>query len=175
MGLLGMKGNHNFVPGLIWRHERRQMKSLSKPPLILFIACRSLRNLPPHPTPWCLWFDSPVVLDLVPPWYLWHVDIKWLPRQAAAVFQSPLSDGYSVLVWTGKKRCWQTDIHSYNHMRGRAAAICRESREVNIVHSWPLWCVKTPPSLVVFWCPCQTFFVHATSASWMSFILSRNF
>jgi len=31
MGLWGMKGNHNFAAGLIWRHERFQMKSLSKP------------------------------------------------------------------------------------------------------------------------------------------------
>lgn len=98
-GTLGMKGNHNFVAGLIWRHERCRMKFLSKPLLILFIACRFLRNLFPL---WRFWFDSPVVLDLVPPWYLWHVDIKWFPRQAVPIFQSPLSRGYSPLAWTGE-------------------------------------------------------------------------
>lgn len=103
-GNAGMKGNYNFEAGLIWWHERCQMKSLSKPGLILFIAFRSLRKKKKICSLWRLWFDSPVVLDLVPPWYLWHVDIKWFfRRRAAPIFQSPLSAGYVALVWTKRK------------------------------------------------------------------------
>lgn len=138
-GTLGMKGNHNFVAGLIWRHERCQMKSLSKPLLILFIARRSLRNLFP---PLRLWFDSPVVLDLVPPWYLWHVDIKWLQRQAAPIFQSPLSRGYLSVNLDGKNRPDDkqtfTDTNNCNYIRGWAAGHFLWARKVNIVYTWPL-------------------------------------
>lgn len=70
-GTLGMKRNHNFVAGLIWRHERCQMKSLSKPLLILFIARRSLGNL--FPVAFMIWQSSSFGLSSpLIPLTCWH-------------------------------------------------------------------------------------------------------
>lgn len=83
-----MKRSHNFAAGLIRRHERCHMKSMSKPCWFFLLLAD-----PQTSVPYGVWFDSPVVLDLVPPCYLWHVDFKWLSWQTLPIFQSPLS-GY---------------------------------------------------------------------------------
>lgn len=115
-------------------------------------------------SPWRLWFDSPVVLDLVPPWYLWHVDIKWFPRQAAPIFQSPLSSGYLALGWKGapltnRRSQIQQEENNCNYIREPwAAAISWKCRSVNIVHIWPLD-LSQKRTWLFFARPCQMFTV----------------